>query len=232
MGEKKHRRPPSPAAEGFYTPFAALRQQLRARASSPSTSPAPPAAEVSPQDLALFLAEMADVTPLPADVRGRVAGQKRRHPALPPPRAEASALAELREVVSGQGPFVLQDTDEYTEGVAPGVDRRLAQRLHRGDYAIQAHLDLHGATAEEARAQVEQFLLDAYLRGKRCVLLIHGRGHNSKDHRPVLKEHVRTWLSRGRLSRLVLAFATAPPHNGGAGAVCVLLRRARRLPPR
>jgi DNA-nicking Smr family endonuclease len=114
--------------------------------------------------------------------------------------------------------------------VAPGIDRRLAQRLHRGDYAVQAHLDLHGHTVEEAKASVDRFLTNAYSTGQRCVLLIHGRGRNSKDNRPVLKEQVQIWLSHGRLSRLVLAFATAPVTDGGAGAVYVLLRRAPHAP--
>ena len=106
------------------------------------------------------------------------------------------------------------------------IDPRLAQRLHRGDYAVQAHIDLHGHTVEEAKVVVGRFLTSAYMAGQRCVMLIHGRGLNSKDNRPVLKEQVRIWLSHGRLSRLVLAFATAPLTDGGAGAVYVLLRRA------
>ena len=136
-----------------------------------------------------------------------------------------TALADLRDLVEGRGEITIQYTDEYMEGLAPGVDRRLAQRLHRGDYAVQAHIDLHGHTVENAKVVVERFVTEAYAAGQRCVLLIHGRGLNSKDNRPVLKEQVRIWLSHGRLSRLVLAFATAPLTNGGAGAVYVLLRR-------
>ncbi len=119
----------------------------------------------------------------------------------------------------------MQYTDEYMEGVAPGVDRNLAQRLYRGDYAIQAQLDLHGYTVDEAKVLIDQFLTNAYAMGQRCVRLIHGRGHNSRDNRPVLKEQVQTSLSQGRLSRLVLAFVTAPAYDGGAGAAYVLLRR-------
>jgi DNA-nicking Smr family endonuclease len=111
------------------------------------------------------------------------------------------------------------------EGVAPGIDRQLAQRLHQGEFAIQAHLDLHGYTVDEARPAVDRFLTNAYTSGQRCVRLVHGRGRNSLNNQPVLKEQVRLWLSHGRLSRLVLAFATAPLSDGGAGAVYVLMRR-------
>jgi DNA-nicking Smr family endonuclease len=169
---------------------------------------------------------MSDVTPLPKDRRGRVAKQpptSRRDHRL---ADEIAALSDLRDLVEGRGTFMIQYTDEYTEGVAPGVDRRLAQRLHQGEFAIQAHLDLHGYTVDEARLSVDRFLTNAYANGQRCVRLVHGRGRNSINNQPVLKEQVRLWLSHGRLSRLVLAFATAPLTDGGAGAVYALLRRA------
>ena len=35
------------------------------------------------------------------------------------------------------------------------------------------------------------------------------------------------WLARGRSARIVLAFTTARPCDGGAGALYVLLRRDR-----
>ena len=240
MGRKKSRTPPSPPRqrqEPFHNPFHDLKEQLRTVGTTPlpaSTPPAPAAAArpvppseaVAQQDKTLFLAEMAGVTPLRKDPRGRVDKSQ-----APTSRAlyatdELEALADLRDLVEGRGAFTIQYTDEYMEGIAPGVDQRLAQRLHRGDFAVQAHIDLHGQTVEEAKAVVDRFLTSAYMAGQRCVRLIHGRGLNSKDNRPVLKEQVRIWLSHGRLSRLVLAFATAPVTDGGAGAVYVLLRRA------
>jgi len=240
MGRKKPRTPPPVAPrrreESFHSPFQDLREQLRAMASAPPPPPPPaPAAAPRPgrlsdvvaqQEKALFLVEMAGITPLPKDPRGRVDKPQQPTAGRIFPTDDLEALADLRDLVEGRGAFTIQYTDEYMEGIAPGVDPRLAQRLHRGDYAIQAHIDLHGHTVEGAKVAVDHFLTSAYLAGQRCVMLIHGRGLNSKDNRPVLKEQVRIWLSHGRLSRLVLAFATAPVTDGGAGAVYVLLRRA------
>ena len=190
----------------------------------PRQSP-PPTQSVSDSEQALFLNAMSGVTPLPEDRRGRVAKQppmSRRNHRL---TDETAVLSDLRDLVEGRSTFMIQYTDEYMEGVAPGVDRRLAQRLHQGEFAIQSHLDLHGFTVNEARLTVDRFLTNAYTNGQRCVRLVHGRGHNSINNQPVLKEQVRLWLSHGRLSRMVLAFATAPLTDGGAGAVYVLLRR-------
>lgn len=242
MGRKKSRpasppAPPRPREEPFHSPFRDMGEQLRAigsprleapPAAAPAAPPAPPAPSpklLMQRERAVFLAEMAGVTPLPKDPRGRVE-KPQLTPKLLYPTDDYEALADLRDLVEGRGEFTIQYTDEYMEGLAPGVDRRLAQCLHRGDYAVQAHIDLHGHTVEEAKVAVERFVTAAYAAGQRCLLLIHGRGRNSKDNRPVLKEQVRIWLSHGRLSRLVLAFATAPVTNGGAGAVYVLLRRA------
>ena len=172
----------------------------------------------------LFLSEMAGVTPLPKDPRGQV--DKPRPHRRVSAHEGPDALDELRDLVEGRGAFSIQCTDEYMEGVAPGVDYRLAQRLHRGDFAVQAQCDLHGHTVDEAKVVMQRFVTQAHTAGQRCVRVIHGRGRNSRDNRPVLKEQVQFWLSHGRLSRLVLAFATAPAADGGAGAVYVLLRRA------
>ena len=71
-------------------------------------------------------------------------------------------------------------------------------------------------------------LRQARAAGKRCVLIVHGRGLHSRDQLPVLKEALRGWLATHRLARHVLAFATARPADGGGGAVYVLLRRSGR----
>lgn len=223
----------------MHTPFHELKALLRDMPRTPPASPRPAATPAPPppptprqqakaqakRDRAFWLAEMTGVRPLRQDAHGRV--EKHRPPVQHVRHVldELQALADLQELVDGRGTFTIQYTDEYMEGVAPGVDRRLAQRLHNGDFAIQGHLDLHGYTVEEARPLVERFIMTAYTGGQRCLRLVHGRGRNSPDNRPVLKEQVQLWLSHGRLSRLVLAFATAPIADGGAGAVYVLLRR-------
>ena len=179
-------------------------------------------------DLEAFTTAMADVTPLNKDARGRVA--KPPKPALlsAEPSEDEVSLKALQDLVAGRSAFTIEHTAEYVEGVAPGVDSHLAQRLHHGDFSIQDQLDLHGHTVDEAKETLDHFLTQSYLSGRRCLRLIHGRGLNSPDKQAVLKDAVHTWLSHGRLSRMVLAFVTARPNAGGAGAVYVLLRR---VPP-
>lgn len=213
-------------------PFLAARKELwglmeKAKVQPPPPPPPPPKMVTSDEeqlsDAELFRREMQGTSRLANQGRERAVEQERA--ARQRLSEDAEAYAQLSDLVSGTGSFDISDTDEYIEGLAAGLDRRLLVRLRRGDFAIQGHVDLHGLTRDEARIRVEGFLHESRLRSRRCVLIIHGRGLNSKDQIPVLKESVRIWLTRGRISRSVLAFATARPTDGGAGAVYVLLRR-------
>ena len=217
-------------------PFAAARKQLQELV-GPKIPEKKPAARVVPKpaplpppepelsDAELFRQEMFGIARISAATSGREKPIEVEREILVRQSDDAEAYAQLSDLVSGAGTFDISDSDEHIEGLATGLDRRLLGRLRRGDYAVQGHVDLHGLTREEARERVEQFMHESRLKGHRCILIIHGRGLNSKDQIPVLKEAVRLWLVRGRLSRNVLAFATARPTDGGAGAVYVLLRR-------
>jgi len=141
---------------------------------------------------------------------------------------DLEAVDALRALVSGDAPFDLSDTDEFIEGRVASVSHEIVRKLRRGEFAVQGHVDLHGMTRDEAKREVEGFLRASRNAGKRCVLVVHGRGLHSKDQLPVLKDALRTWLSTARFGRHVLAFATARPVDGGAGAIYVLLRRAGR----
>jgi DNA-nicking Smr family endonuclease len=200
------------------------RPQPQPAPSSVAMPPAPPA-----DPTALFLDAVADVKPLDPGVRARVDGPAPASPARAVTDPDAEALAQLCDLVTGSAPFDISDSDEYIEGATVGLDPRLLRRLRHGEFASQAHLDLHGMTSEEARRAVERFLTRAYQSGKRCVLIVHGRGHNSKDQIPVLKRRLATWLARGQWARLILAFTSARACDGGAGALYVLLRRQRNL---
>lgn len=211
----------------FNNPFAGLKlEKVPPKpkvAPAPRQPPPPPAREED--DAALFRRLFEDVEP----VRG---GPEVIAPAGPSRAEKWRVIAEdeevldtLHELVAGAGPFDLADSDEFIEGSVADLDKRILRRLRRGDYSYQAHLDLHGLTRAEAKEALFEFVEGSRRRGHRCVLVVHGRGLHSKDQVPVLKEGVEGWLSRGRLASQVLAFSSARPHDGGAGAVYVLLRR-------
>jgi len=206
------------------TPRVTVAARAHTRLPAPQPPPTPPA-----NDTSLFLDAVAGVKPLDARERERVAHPAPAFPNREVTHPDAEALAELCDLVTGTTPFDITDSDEYVEGAMVGLDPRLLRRLRGGEFAYQAHLDLHGMTSDEARGEVEAFLTRAYQNGKRCVLIIHGRGRNSKDQIPVLKSKLTTWLARGQSARRILAFTSARACDGGAGAIYVLLRRHRHI---
>lgn len=218
-------------------PFAALASLLAAQMEHrPRNEPAKvagavpqpvPCSREAASEEELFWKEMADVIPLDPAERNRIEVAGPASSPRPILDEDAEALAELYELAQGSGHFDVTFTDEYVEGICSGLDIRLLRRLRRGEFACQAHLDLHGCTWEEAKTRVDAFLTRAWRDGKRCVLIVHGRGRNSKDQVPVLKSRLSHYLSRSRWSRVLLAFCSARPVDGGGGAMYVLLRRRR-----
>ena len=115
------------------------------------------------------------------------------------------------------------ETGEELLFVRTGIQERVLRKLRRGQFAIEAELDLHGYIVPEARQAIAVFLRDALLAGKRCVRIIHGKGLGAEGRLPVLKIKVNSWL---RQKDQVLAFCSARPQDGGTGAVYVLLKKA------
>jgi DNA-nicking Smr family endonuclease len=145
-----------------------------------------------------------------------------RPPSLPP-----AAPPERR-------PIALPDLSAHR--AAPGLDRRSAERLKRGQYPIEARLDLHGMTQDEAHAALGGFLARAEAHGLRCLLVITGKGFRrsgddgleSGGGGGVLRRAVPRWLNEGPNRARVLAFTPAQPQHGGGGALYILMRRRRR----
>lgn len=136
---------------------------------------------------------------------------------------DAEALSRLTRLVKEGEGFRVEDTPEYIEGTSYDVPAEIAERLHEGRYSIQAHLDLHGMNAQDAKRVFEKFLKWAVATRKRGVLVIHGRGLASPGE-PVLKTRVTEWLTRGPWRKWVAAYASARLYDGGTGATYVLLR--------
>ncbi|NYE26448.1 Smr/MutS family protein [Pigmentiphaga litoralis] len=131
----------------------------------------------------------------------------------------------LKESISDEyGADWLIETDETLSYRRQGLGHDVVRKLRRGQWTIQSQLDLHGYRVDEAREALAEFLRGCVKMEFRCVRVIHGKGLGSVNRTPVLKEKVRRWLVQ---KEEVLAFVEAPPNDGGAGVVLVLLKGAR-----
>ena len=115
---------------------------------------------------------------------------------------------------------------ELTHGASPGVDRRTADNLRRGRMTIEARLDLHGMTQAEAHGRLSAFIEGHQSAGRRCVLVVTGKGSRSAGG-GVLREAVPRWLNMPALRPRILSFSHAQPKDGGEGALYILLKRLR-----
>lgn len=220
---------------GFHRPFAGLQRLLRERRlpSLAPVAPAPPSPRPvdpsggEPTEEELFLQAVADTRPIKAN---RLAAEAPAAPLRSRPRPPLGDETEpLRRLVEHGEGFEVCLTSEYVAGPAGRTASWLTERLHRGAFALQDHLDLHGLTLETARLRFEEFLNRALREGKRAVLIVHGRGLSSPGE-PILKTGILRWLESGPWRRWVIAYASARLCDGGGGATAVLLRRtpARR----
>ncbi|GIK97991.1 MAG: smr protein/Muts2-like [Alphaproteobacteria bacterium] len=186
--------------------------------------------ELSPAELELWRSVLRDTVPLPG----------RSLPVLPPepgvaaslelpavplkrPRGRAAATADAPSPVSPPpAPLEL--------GGTAGMDKRQAARLKRGRTAIDARIDLHGMTQAEAHRRLDAFIEASAAAGRRCVLVITGKGLTSEMSgrgSGVLREAVPRWLNEPPLRPRILAVTHAQPQHGGHGALYVLLRRSK-----
>jgi DNA-nicking Smr family endonuclease len=171
-------------------------------------------------DTALFREATRDVKPL--SHAPRVVGD------APKPRARArftraERLRVLEEPLHGPVDDTELSAADPTSFARPGVSAITVRKLRRGQYRIQAQLDLHGLIEAEAEIQLREFLIMALQRNLRCVRIVHGKGLRSGPNGAVLRKLVNRALGR---TRQVLAFASARPVDGGTGAVYVLLEGA------
>ena len=181
---------------------------------------APGAANPASED-DLFLHAFRDVEPLNKGGRDIAGPAQTREVTPPAPPSFARLLEENIE-------FDMEYTHEFMTGQIRGLDAKIFRKLKNGEFSVQGHLDLHGMNTDQAKVAVIDFLRRGYMEGKRCVLLIPGRGRNSPMGQGVLRQELTNWLTQAPLKRIVLAFTTALPKHGGSGAVYLLLRQVRK----
>mgnify|MGYP006289654057 CR=1 FL=1 len=176
----------------------------------------------------LFLQAMQDVAPLKDSGKGRKVSA--RTPISNPKKISEGEKGKqyLEDLVQGKVEFDIEFTTEYLQGAVRGLNQKTLRQLKAGEFSPEAHLDLHGLNSYDAHHLLISFIKEHYLSGKRCLLIIPGRGKNSPSGRGILREHVQQWLIRDPLKRVLLAFTTAQPQHGGAGALYLLLRKYKK----
>jgi len=166
----------------------------------------------------LFKQEMQGVVPLstPATTDSKV-------PRTPLARRRSQEARETRThmlLPSSNDQYHIDEEDGSTHR-KNGVQKRIIQKLKRGQFPVADQLDLHHMNLETGQAALLEFIAGAQRGTLECVRVIHGKGLRSTSG-PRLKLMTRLIL---RDHPEVLAFTTCKPVNGGSGAVDVLLKK-------
>lgn len=172
-----------------------------------------------------FRSAIGDVVPLASDKRVDLKTdtvpddvlQQRR-------RAATEEVALPQEGLSGD--YVkLIDPHDILEFKRPGIQHGVFKNLRMGKYQVEARLDLHRLTVEQARTAVAQFAKDCVENNVRCALVTHGKGVDRQPQPALLKSCIAHWLPQ---LEEVLAFHSAQKQHGGVGSTYVLLRKSEQ----
>lgn len=208
---------------------AAARERARRAEEDAARQRQQQAASARPEDAQLFRRAMQAVTPLKAPDTAAAVLAKPSSAAAPSAEQLAKRRAAMGEPEPAAAPPVSDhyaprlQTDAGVAWFAPDMAADTPRRLQRGQWAVQARIDLHGMRADAAREALLAFLADCVAHRVRCVRVIHGKGYGSAGAEPVLREKTPAWLMQ---HGAVCAFVQAPPAEGGEGALIALLRQA------
>lgn len=212
---------PAKKKQGFAIADLCMLPEIKKKKPAPLPRPEPKIVIPEESDEDAFQLAMRNARPLAH--KGRDIAKK---PMLKP----AQSLREntLDDFMAGKLEFAVSYSDEYLEGHVVGMDELIMNRLREGQFSAEANLDLHGLNAEQAFEALRVFIRNAWLKDLRCALVVTGRGRNSPDGQAILRRKIQSWLTKEPFKRVVTAFCTAKPHDGGPGSIYILLRRNRK----
>lgn len=172
-----------------------------------------------------FAKAMRDTVPIKHDkvnLRTRPSPKKRQEKEY----HRTMATQESGQIIDGLSTDAVNIVESNQElfFAAAGVQIKVMKRLRKGHIPWEEGIDLHGMTVEDARNELSDFIRSAYYKGCHSVLVIHGKSYSASGQQPLLKSYTNDWL---RQLHEVLAFCSAQPKDGGAGAIYVLLRKAK-----
>lgn len=185
---------------------------------------------LAPEESALWKKVAATVKPLPR-VKAPLAPTTPPtvKPPMPTPRSTAAPAAAPRTPAKLPPP-----RRTHQAATLDGHwDRRLRKGLVRPDMSI----DLHGHTLASAQALLDDAIGRGLIRGARVLLVVAGRLRPGADRLPqmhgdprprgAIRASLPDWLAYSPYADQIVALRPAHISHGGAGAVYVILRRAR-----
>lgn len=197
-----------------------------------------PPRRLAPDELHMWQRVAATVEPM--NKRGRKAAPEvLAEKSVPPPKPPRTPLhlPSSTPLGSAKLPPITLPPPRRTQHQAATLDGHWDRRLKKGHVRPDMSLDLHGHTLASAQAQLHDALGRALMRGARVLLVVAGRVRPGADRMPMLDGEKRPrgairasladWLAASPYADQIVALRPAHVAHGGAGAVYIILRRAR-----
>lgn len=110
-----------------------------------------------------------------------------------------------------------------------GIDKNSDKKLKSGKLKIDLKLDFHGLTFSEAFDLLLYSIDRAYNQGFRCLLVVTGKGKNTKQGKDSIKSQISKWLQHPNISSKIIKYVDANIKHGGTGAIYILLKRNKTI---
>ena len=143
-------------------------------------------------------------------------------------------INEVKASLQCEGLYNQNSFNQIDLGNTDNIDKNTASRFVKGNYKIEAKIDLHGYTEKGAFQAVADFIKNCNIQNKRCVLIITGKGIKKDDDpwyeaKGVINQALLNWINHPDIRPFILSIAQAKQSDGGSGAFYVLLKRQRKL---
>ena len=171
-----------------------------------------------PEDINLWFEETSDI---------KAFNQPEERPLAP------LVIKEVKPSLRGDGLYNQNSFNQIDLGNTDNIDKNTASRFVKGNYKIEARIDLHGYTEKDAFLAVVDFIKNCYIQNKRCVLIITGKGIKKEDDpwyesKGVINQALLNWVNHPDIRPFILSIAQAKQSDGGSGEFYVLLKRQRK----
>lgn len=113
------------------------------------------------------------------------------------------------------------------------IERSKLRRIKNGKIIIEGTLDLHGLSLKKAESMLRLYVGDGLRQKKRLLLIITGKGSNSKPNihgkTLTIKSELKNWLSDSFYSDKVQYISKALDRHGGEGAYYFFLKKSKNI---
>ncbi len=104
------------------------------------------------------------------------------------------------------------------------ISKKIGSEIKKGTHKIDAVLDLHGFTVDDAFYTLQRFIINEYSNNNRSLLIIVGKG-NPYNVGNRISDKIHNWMNSRLIRDYIQYYDQSHIKHGGSGAFYVMLCR-------